>query len=83
MFVPPFVELTSSDAEENIKKLREAGVRYPFGTSNFNLVYLKCIKQFFFQCANMLLLMDLKWLIRLVFFIFYGQFRTVMKTSIG
>ena len=31
MFVPPFVDLVSSDVEENIRKLREAGVRYPFG----------------------------------------------------
>jgi len=30
VFIPPFVDLVSSDAEENIKKLREAGVRYPF-----------------------------------------------------
>jgi len=30
VFVPPFVDLVSSDAEENISKLREAGVRYPF-----------------------------------------------------
>ena len=31
VFVPPFVDLVSSDANENIRKLREAGVRYPFG----------------------------------------------------
>lgn len=31
VFVPPFVDLLSSDVDENIKKLREAGVRYPFG----------------------------------------------------
>lgn len=31
VFVPPFVDLVSNDVEENIRKLREAGVRYPFG----------------------------------------------------
>jgi len=30
VFVPPFVDLVSSDVNENIRKLREAGVRYPF-----------------------------------------------------
>uniref|UniRef100_A0A0P5QTM8 Inositol-tetrakisphosphate 1-kinase n=1 Tax=Daphnia magna TaxID=35525 RepID=A0A0P5QTM8_9CRUS len=30
VFVPPFVDLVSNDVEENIRKLREAGVRYPF-----------------------------------------------------
>lgn len=30
VFVPPFVDLVSSDVNENITKLREAGVRYPF-----------------------------------------------------
>ncbi|EFX68000.1 hypothetical protein DAPPUDRAFT_301724 [Daphnia pulex] len=30
VFVPPFVDLVSSDVDENIRKLREAGVRYPF-----------------------------------------------------
>jgi hypothetical protein len=33
VFVPPFVDLVSSDVEENIRKLREAGVRYPFGNN--------------------------------------------------
>ena len=35
--MPPFVDLVSSDAEENINKLREAGVRYPFGTSTISI----------------------------------------------
>lgn len=31
VFVPPFVDLVSNDIQENIKKLKEAGVHYPFG----------------------------------------------------
>jgi hypothetical protein len=31
VFTPSFVELTSSDCEENLKTLRLAGVDFPFG----------------------------------------------------
>jgi hypothetical protein len=38
VFTPSFVELTSSDCEENLKTLRLAGVDFPFGEFIFTLV---------------------------------------------
>jgi hypothetical protein len=37
VFTPSFVELTSSDCEENLKTLRLAGVDFPFGEFIFAL----------------------------------------------
>lgn len=44
VFVPPFVDLVSSDVDENVRKLREAGVRYPFGMPTFIISSLIILK---------------------------------------
>jgi hypothetical protein len=46
VFTPSFVELTSSDCEENLKTLRLAGVDFPFG----ELFYVILIFSLLYYC---------------------------------
>lgn len=40
VFTPTFVDLTSTDLNENLKRLKDAGVTYPFGKTNIPCLFL-------------------------------------------
>lgn len=53
VFTPAFVEILSTDVEENIKKLKNAGVTFPFSKLNCKSILKKlkiCNKFFILVC---------------------------------